>query len=466
MTTFKIKIPYQPYLLIQAPQANLTQIIAYLEKQERQCSTCEREDSQAPNHVAGKRSHFIKVTFKNKFQIQEFQKQFVNQRGVKVLKNDTPQILGDRPISGPLIQYINKVIEADVPDMLRIAIDKHVRCATWYTVRIAPEQEIQLTPHPTLKLPPKMRVLAFDIETSKQPLCFPNALQGDQVMCISYMLDGRGVLLVNRQIFSQDIEDFEYSPTPQMQGKFTIFNFMNESEMLIFFLDQIKQTAPQIIVTYNGDGFDFKFIHQRCQVLQIDFDSLGFVTKATTGRFGNQTQEYTHPSIIHIDCLKWVMRDSYLPQGSQGLKAVTAKKLKYQPTELSPELMTPYAKQKPQILAQYSVSDAVATYYLYKKFIESFIFALCTIIPLNPDAVLRKGTGTLCESLLMVEASQVSLAYPDKISNQGIQLQIIDQNEPTNKQLEEKVKTIYSGCNCLEHDIEEINIKDIGKFEL
>ena len=58
-------------------------------------------------------------------------------------------------------------------------------------------------------------------------------------------------------------------------------------------------------------------------------------------------------------------------------------------------------------MAQYSVSDAVATYYLYKKFIESFIFALCTIIPLNPDSVLRKGTGTLCESLLMVEATAV-----------------------------------------------------------
>ena len=55
----------------------------------------------------------------------------------------------------------------------------------------------------------------------------------------------------------------------------------------------------------------------------------------------------------------------------------------------------------PQKLCEYSVSDAVATYYLYKRYIHDFIFALCTIIPMNPDDVLRRGSGTLCEHLLM-----------------------------------------------------------------
>lgn len=61
-----------------------------------------------------------------------------------------------------------------------------------------------------------------------------------------------------------------------------------------------------------------------------------------------------------------------------------------------------YASEQPQTLAQYSVSDAVATYYLYMKYVHPFIFSLCNIIPLNPDEVLRKGSGTLCETLLMV----------------------------------------------------------------
>ena len=138
-----------------------------------------------------------------------------------------------------------------------------IRCAKWYKVYIEPGS-IKLEVYDKIQLPPKLRTLAYDIETTKQPLCFPNALAGDQVMCISYMIDGKGVLLVNRQIFSKNISDFEYSPLPQMKGEFHIFNCMNEKEMLILFINQIKTISPQVIVTYNGDSFDFKFIDERC----------------------------------------------------------------------------------------------------------------------------------------------------------------------------------------------------------
>nr|XP_051692815.1 DNA polymerase epsilon catalytic subunit A isoform X3 [Oryctolagus cuniculus] len=65
-------------------------------------------------------------------------------------------------------------------------------------------------------------------------------------------------------------------------------------------------------------------------------------------------------------------------------------------------------------LATYSVSDAVATYYLYMKYVHPFIFALCTIIPMEPDEVLRKGSGTLCEALLMVQAFHANIIFPNK----------------------------------------------------
>lgn len=56
-----------------------------------------------------------------------------------------------------------------------------------------------------------------------------------------------------------------------------------------------------------------------------------------------------------------------------------------------------------QMMASYSVSDAVSTYYLYMTYVHPFIFSLGTIIPMPPDEVLRKGSGTLCEMLLMVQ---------------------------------------------------------------
>ena len=63
-----------------------------------------------------------------------------------------------------------------------------------------------------------------------------------------------------------------------------------------------------------------------------------------------------------------------------------------------------------ETMASYSVSDAVATYYLYMTYVHPFIFSLATIIPMPPDEVLRKGSGTLCEMLLMVQVTNLSMA--------------------------------------------------------
>ena len=41
--------------------------------------------------------------------------------------------------------------------------------------------------------------------------------------------------------------------------------------------------------------------------------------------------------------------------------------LGYEPLEIDPEDMTRFATEQPQLMASYSVSDAVATYYLYMK---------------------------------------------------------------------------------------------------
>lgn len=70
-------------------------------------------------------------------------------------------------------------------------------------------------------------------------------------------------------------------------------------------------------------------------------------------------------------------------------------------------------------MAAYSVSDAVSTYYLYMTYVHPFIFSLCTVIPMSPDEVLRKGSGTLCESLLMVDAFEKQIVCPNKQTSAG-----------------------------------------------
>lgn len=103
----------------------------------------------------------------------------------------------------------------------------------------------------------------------------------------------------------------------------------------------------------------------------------------------------------------WVKRDSYLPVGSQNLKAVAKAKLRYDPVELDPEDMCRLAAEQPQQLSNYSVSDAVATFYLYMKYVHPFIFALCTIIPMEPDEVSLLHVFFYFEKKKLVELSQL-----------------------------------------------------------
>ena len=288
---------------------------------------------------------------------------------------------------------------------MRVATDLDIRIGKWYTVE-AKHGTTTLTCIEERIQRADPVVLAYDIETTKLPLKFPDAVI-DQVMMISYMIDGQGFLITNREIVSEDISDFEYTPKPEYHGEFMIFNEPNEKAVIERFFLHIKEARPTVIATFNGDFFDWPFVEARASVLGIDmYQEIGFRK--------NAEDVYQSNYGVHMDCFAWVNRDSYLPQGSRGLKAVTVAKLGYDPDELDPELMTRYAAEQPQVLSEYSVSDAVATYYLYMKYIHPFIFSLCNIIPLNPDDVLRKGTGTLCEMLLMVQAYQKGIVLPNK----------------------------------------------------
>ena len=99
----------------------------------------------------------------------------------------------------------------------------------------------------------------------------------------------QGYLICNREIISQDIEDFEYTPRPEFEGPFIVFNepdevklqllprlgtsrhlwetgqhFTNLGRNVFFqisllqkFFDHILEMKPNLFSTYNGDSFDW-----------------------------------------------------------------------------------------------------------------------------------------------------------------------------------------------------------------
>ncbi|KAI9217507.1 hypothetical protein BC828DRAFT_408441 [Blastocladiella britannica] len=435
--TFKATITYSPYFLLMCRPGAEADVEEYLKrKYETLIEKIEweyKEDLDMPNHLLGLKQTVLKLQFRNVQDLLRVRKDMLvaikrqRPRDADVPMYDSsmnvqlgnafgsttsaskPSSSGGRFASSAAgsdpLAYILDIREYDVPYYIRVAIDCDLRVGLWYMVT-ADAGQIVIEPQPDKLMPPDPVIFAYDIETTKLPLKFPDASH-DQVMMISYMIDGQGYLITNREIVSQDIDDFEYTPKPEFEGPFVVFNEPDEGAVLRRFFDHIIDVKPNVIVTYNGDFFDWPFVDARATANGINMqDEIGW--------FKDENDEYKSYYAHHSDAFRWVKRDSYLPAGSHGLKAVTAAKLKYNPTELDPELMLPYAQDNPHELAKYSVSDAVATYYLYMKYVHPFVFSLCNIIPMNPDEVLRKGSGTLCESLLMVKAFKAGVLMPNK----------------------------------------------------
>ncbi|TFK24084.1 DNA polymerase epsilon catalytic subunit A [Coprinopsis marcescibilis] len=436
---FKCTFQYDPYFFIACKAGTETTVEEWLKKHFEglvcKISRDKKEDLKMPNHLMGHRRTFLKISFRNIQDLLAVRREIAPLALANSAKRDAVDAYAEvvRATTSVDIEMENDefgggeswasssrgaqardadpresiidIREYDVPYYLRVAIDNEIRVGLWYAITFAEGQPSfsQLTERVKRADPV---VMAYDIETTKAPLKFPDQAI-DQVMMISYMVDGQGYLITNRDIVSEDIEDFEYTPKDGYEGPFIVFNEPNEAATLKRFFSHIQDVKPTIMATFNGDFFDFPFLDARCKVNGLDmFLETGFAIDAE--------EEYKSRTCVHMDAFRWVKRDSYLPQGSQGLKAVTTAKLGYNPIELDPELMTPYAVEQPQVLAQYSVSDAVATYYLYMKYVHPFIFSLCNIIPLNPDEVLRKGSGTLCETLLMVEAYRGRIIMPNR----------------------------------------------------
>ena len=131
-------------------------------------------------------------------------------------------------------ECIIDIREYDVPYYLRVAIDNDLRVGLWYAVTFVEGRPSFNQIQDRVKRADPV-VMAYDIETTKAPLKFPDQAI-DQVMMISYMVDGQGYLITNREIVSEDIDDFEYTPKEGYEGPFIIFNEKDEVIYIILYL--------------------------------------------------------------------------------------------------------------------------------------------------------------------------------------------------------------------------------------
>ena len=80
---------------------------------------------------------------------------------------------------------------------------------------------------------------------------------------ISYMVDGQAYHIINRDIVSEDIEDFEYTYKEGYEGPFIVFNEPDEVNMIllsspriIYQISAIGGYNPTILLSHSGRQAD------------------------------------------------------------------------------------------------------------------------------------------------------------------------------------------------------------------
>jgi len=208
-----------------------------------------KEDLKMPNHLLGHRRLFLQLCFRNVTDLLTVRRDImplalansakrnaIDAYAEVVIATESSHMDIDSPWGteagtsaardkDPRDAIID-IREFDVPYYLRVAMDNEIRVGLWYTVTFNAGQPTLTQLTERVKRPDPV-VMAFDIETTKAPLKFPDQAI-DQVMMISYMVDGQGYLITNREIVGEDIDDFEYTPKEGYEGPFIVFNEPDE----------------------------------------------------------------------------------------------------------------------------------------------------------------------------------------------------------------------------------------------
>ncbi len=154
--------------------------------------------------MSGRKRPYLKLSFRNVNDLDKVRKVLLPiairqgesyKDGVIEFKQQVDQGKGDKKSNSgsdmaTALTNIVDLREHDFPFALRVSIDYNICVGLWYTVRVGGGQSTQISVIKSKDVRPDPVILAFDIETSKSPLKFPDS-NVDPIMMISYMINGQ-----------------------------------------------------------------------------------------------------------------------------------------------------------------------------------------------------------------------------------------------------------------------------------
>jgi DNA polymerase, archaea type len=254
----------------------------------------------------------------------------------------------------------------------------------------------------------KMRIAAFDIETTPDP---KDPTKNLPIM-ISYA-DSLGV---------RAVWNFKYdSKLPFVE------RLEDEKGMIESFMDAVKKQKIDILVTYNGDNFDFPVISERCKALGIKF-ALG--AKGEEVRLERRGMDMGARIIgrPHVDLYPVCRKMFYLPRYT--LEDVHLALFDEEKKDIDIEKMFSRWAENEQVdeIFEYSVSDVDSCLRIAHEVLPTQ-YELSQLINQPLFEVTRMGTGGAIEWLLMKLAHDKGILVPSKPSDRDYAMRRMDRYE-------------------------------------
>ena len=275
----------------------------------------------------------------------------------------------DVPIFREELRSYMKIYEHDIPFARRYLIDNNV-----YPMSGEGEEDF--------------RVLGVDIETYTETHPDPKK---DPLIMISLATKDMSTVLTYKRADKDFLEVLE-----------------NEKEVLIRFFELVKEINPDVIVTYNGDTFDFPYILERVRILKVDvpleFRILG----------KGATRKVRIPGYCHVDLFPIAKR--LLSLTNYTLEAVYEELTGKKKLKIPGEMISVYWDREGEFLdelLEYSREDAEAALIIGEKFLP-LQYALSRIVGQTPFDISRASSSAMVDWLLLREAHKRGEIAPNQ----------------------------------------------------
>lgn len=305
-----------------------------------------------------------------------------------------------------------KIFEYDIPYVRRYLLDKNIPILTPVDVNTEErnKKEYFIDAIKTPSEEPQLRVMSLDIETYCVNKGMPDAKK-DPIIMISVAI-------------GTDSKVFCWKKSDNAEV------FKDEKSMMEGFLAYLDEFSPQVIVTYNGDNFDFPYIKKRGSKHGI---SHPFITHMKIQGRGQHNRTEV-PGMVHIDLFPIVKKNINLSR--YKLENVYKEYLGKDKSDIEGSKIWQYW-DNPSLLDElvlYSKEDAVATYEIGEQMLP-LAYELTKIVNQRPFDVSRASSSSLVEWLLIRRCHENGELIP---------------NPPSSEDLKSRYRQTYEGAYVVE----------------